>query len=373
MRRVVPLVLGAALVCAADTAHACSCAIHNWSPSLAVCEDSRRVFAGTIAGYDWPLIHEYTSDGAVRIAVDAVWRGDVPDEVVTTTGMYCCTCGISPPPGTPVVVCDDAEGDAPTAFSSCAHPRFEPDPERFLDELGSGRPPAPSALRWSDVVDALSRHRLLGIPIATTLLAALAGRRGRQSSPVPSAARTLGRVALLGLALVTVRVVLRATTPDDWDRCVRVSFATLALATSVGIVLGHAHGGTRRGFVVACSAVALVLVAGLARLHLPIQPPGSVECSLERARAYLRTLPVMNDIAAEDDEDRKEFDARLAAHHEALAEAARRAPFACTDWWLSAMWVDPSGPCVLFNDGLGGTYRLCVSNDYVRYSAETPG
>lgn len=383
LRRVVPLVLGLGLALAGESARACSCAVYDSSPSRERCEGALRVFAGTIAGYDWPLGHELAGSAQVRLAVDAVWRGDVPSEVVTSTGLGCCACGISPPPGTRFLVCDDEVGDAPPAFSTCSHPRFEPDAERFLDDLGAGRPPARGpAFRAPEVRDALQRHRLLALPVGATLLGALLGRLvGRlrpRATTRRSAARTLGLVLLLGGALVLARLVLRAALPDSWERVLWVMDGVPAIAALVGLALGYRgqrdpgrHGGAGRGFVLACVGVVVVLTAGFARLHAPIQPSDAVACSQERARVYVKTLP--EPVKFDEEDDREARDARLEAYGEALRDAAGRAPFACTDWGLSRMRVDPSGPCVLFDDGRGGTYRLCVGDERLRFSAEGPG
>jgi hypothetical protein len=129
MRWCVAVLLLAMLV-VPSPASACSCgSFDELTPET--CRGAKRVFAGTVAAYERPntiaryFIGRSFESVGVELAVDRVWKSDVPDRVFTTTGMGGGDCGIHPPVGTRFVVCDDDAGDAAPSFLLCSHPKFE--------------------------------------------------------------------------------------------------------------------------------------------------------------------------------------------------------------------------------------------------------
>jgi len=148
------LVIAAMLALRARDAAACSCG--SWTrPTAEVCGVARRAFAGEVKGYGWTGI-----TGAflrrrpmtVELAVDRVWRGDVPDRVIAYTGHGGGDCGIAPPVGMRFVVCDDGVGDAAPDFELCSRPAFAaPELEAALGPADAPRAPSELAARLAIV------------------------------------------------------------------------------------------------------------------------------------------------------------------------------------------------------------------------------
>lgn len=367
-------------------AHACSCG-GFWTTTADRCAGSERVFAGTVAGYDWPALYELDwRPVGVRLEVDTVWTGAVPAEVTARTGFGGGHCGLSPAPGTRFLVCDDGVGGAPPSFGFCAPPAFGEYAETVAAGLGAGGPPALVTPRLPGLRDVeatlsslLGRGALL-VPVLPTLFAAGVARVLRSRRPLPAApARPLRFVLGVGSVALAVLLARLAWGSRDWDwddLPLRIG-APLILAGVVGAIAGW-RGQRRPGrwrdgataLVATGFAVAAIVYAGFVLLHLPVQPPGVVECSDTRAKAFLASLPPKPEwVQGESDRSWE----GIKAWKEAVE--ATEPPSGCADWGLSRMIVrvqDFDEPCVAFPDGVGGRYARCAGQDYLYHSYEWP-
>lgn len=350
------------------------------------------MFAGTVEAVEAPFLLELDSRTIVRLKVDTVWRGDPPAALFAYTGGPCGT--ITPAPGTPFLACEDDTGDISwMALGWCGHPRFGEAPE-IRTTLGPGHAPtAAPVLRWQwwhTKQVSLSLASVLALPLLGTMLGAALGRWDRRrAARAPEAARSPMRgLLLLAAAIVAARLCLRATLPDDYYMRAAASehhgsivmVATIVIAALVGLWLGYrgqrrpGRHGPWRGLAVAFIGVGLMLVAGLARLHVPIQPADAVACSAARAREFLRTAPIRQDTREDEDDEWDQSPTAIAGGAEALRIAYDAVPYACADWGLRRMRFDPFlKTCLEYEDGLGGIYHQCVDPSEDRYTVEGPG
>ncbi|MBL0218725.1 MAG: hypothetical protein IPQ07_33225 [Myxococcales bacterium] len=174
MRWLVVALVVVVAVAVARPASACSCGRFD-EVTAESCQGSKRVFAGVVTAYAWPnaldwlvLDRSYDAVG-VELAVDRVWKGEVPDRVFTTTGMGGGDCGIHPEVGTRFVVCDDEAGGAAPDFKLCSRPAFQA-PELEV-ALGPAHEPGVASSWRACVLAAL----------LTIVVAALLQRRPRTS------------------------------------------------------------------------------------------------------------------------------------------------------------------------------------------------
>lgn len=327
--------------CAIPTpAEACSCG--SFDPvTTESCRGATRVFAGTVARYRWPTEYDDATSSLLRgrrrrveveLAIDRVWRGEVPSTLVTVTGYGGGDCGIHPLPGTRLVVCDDEADDAPPDFGFCWHPAFD-DPS-LEAALGTAHPPVRSFWRprpswW--------REPLLA-PLIVVAVFALLGRRGRRASrDAPVRYRVL-LLAMVACAIATGAmraIAVVAKVP------LLAGYGPIALAIVLGGVVGFQ--GQRRsqrfagwfgGLAVAVAFAALPVSLGYAPLHLPWDQQAAVACSRQRAE-------------------------QLLARDEPLEEELAREPYACTDWGLARYRAVQD--CLAFPDGDGGEWYVCRS------------
>ena len=159
-------------------AGACTCGSFE-EPTEDSCRGASRVFAGVVTSYRQSdaltslFIYRSRNAVLVELAVDRVWKGDVPNLVYTRTGRGGGDCGIQPAPGTRFVVCDDQAGDAHPDYELCSKPAFEA--WNLEAALGPWRPPASSSSWLACLVAA-----------ALTMAAAvLIQRRGANSGMAP--------------------------------------------------------------------------------------------------------------------------------------------------------------------------------------------
>lgn len=122
-------------------------------PTLERCRTASRAFSGTVAAYEWPTAYRATADNsvAIELAVEAVWRGAVPERVIVETHPLGGpgSCAIYPRPGEHFLICDGRDGAAQPAFSFCDGPSFAERADMLVRALGpSARPTAPSPPRW---------------------------------------------------------------------------------------------------------------------------------------------------------------------------------------------------------------------------------
>lgn len=377
----VPLGLGLAVLLAAEPVRACSCGGFE-DTTLARCQAAAWAFAGTIVGSEHP--YPFEVDGptvAVRLRVDTVWAGDPPAELLAYTGGPCGW--VEPAPGTPFVLCRDADGfnGEWTAFGSCWHPRFDAAPE-IRAALGPGRPPtAPAAVAWQwwRAEEFLWALGIVLVPVCfSTVLWAGIGRIGRAGV---GSARVPVRVLLgLAAAVIALRLGVRAAWPDEYGRGEGVAVATVLLAVVVGGWLGfrsQRRRGGWRGLGAALAGAEAMLLAGFVRMHAPVQPGGALACSEARAREFLRTVPIWLDLRDDEAEDGWGLSPGAAAvRAEGLRLAAEEVPYACFDWGLQRMRFEPEdvdGPCVTYDDGAGARYKVCARVPYVRVGGEPQG
>lgn len=356
----VAFALGVSLVPAA--AHACSCAVANVrGPGSESCRTAGRVFAGTVGRYEWPLMFGETSE--YELEVDTVWRGEVPRQIFvrTSTLSWAGSCEYHPTPGERFVVCDDEQGAAEPAIGWCYHPAFGEHAKELAAELGPGAEPAPAPWRrpwWTEgakIVAVWRELMLLAGPFVAAVLSAGIGAFVGVVWPRPRrnmSGRTLLKVlTMIACVVIAARVGLAFAVPEEYERIRWVVLGPLALATAVGVVLGflEVRRGRRalRGLFIAFAAIATTLSAGFVRLHFPVQPADAIACSEARAREHLRGFPDWSAYG----KDRERYQA-------AVAEWARRAPAACTDWGLSRMHADPHFRSLRFPDGRGGQYSV---------------
>lgn len=381
-RSLVAVGLGLALALAPGLAGANSCGGFE-RPSVERCRTAARVFAGTVEAVEVPFLFEpYDSNSVVRLRVDTVWRGDPPSALLAYAGGPFGN-GL-PAPRWPFLICDDHD-DTWTVVSMCNAPLFGEVPE-IRASLGPGRSPtAPPALEWQswrtrELLEALAM--ILVFPLAAIVLGAGVGWLVRRHAARPARGGVpIRRVLVLAAALVVARLIAKSVLSEDM-RSWYVGLVVVGLATLVGLGLGYrgqrAPAGALRGLAVAVLGTGLMLLAGFVRLHFPVQPRDAVACSEARAREFLRTAP----IDFEFDRDDPDYDymypspAATAYYEEALRIAEETLPRACTDWGLFRMRFDRHGyrgPCVEFDDALGGSYRMCARESYARFEEESPG
>jgi hypothetical protein len=359
--RLAPVVLALAALFTPSLARACSCASATRWPVPADCQTARRVFAGTIAGYDWSPAYRVDGTSELRLAVDTVWRGEVPARIVVETDTLGGggSCTLHPTPGQRFLVCDDGEGGEEPAINWCYHPAFADYADELSAALGPGAgPTAPTPFRWpwwtkpERLADEWLALALLAAPFVAAVVSAGVGAFVCLMRPAPPrrmSGRTLLKVLVpLACLVILARLGLAHAIPNEYHRLEYVVLGPPALALLLGVVLGYREvrrgGRALRGLFVAFAAIAATLAAGFVRLHLPVQPADAVACSEARAREHLRAYP-----------DRKAFDDRE-SFKEAVAAWARGAPAACTDWGLSRMRADPESDALIFADGRGGVY-----------------
>lgn len=162
-----------ALLVHPSTAAACTCGSF-FEPTPEACATAKRVFAGSVAGYRWPTVLDMalrSGDVDVELTIDRVWKGRVPAELWSTTGLGGGDCGISPLPGTRFLFCDDEAAGAPPSFGFCDGGSFA---RADLEAAhGPSRPPA-SALAL--VGHSAPRTLVLGLALAV-VIGGLARRR----------------------------------------------------------------------------------------------------------------------------------------------------------------------------------------------------
>lgn len=357
----VTLAWGLVLLLAPRDARACSCAILS-HPSLERCQAADRVFAGTVSSYDWPTAVRATAEDSVTIdvTVDTVWRGAVPARLTVEThplgGPGSCT--VYPAPGERFLACDNEAADAAPIFSVCAGSAMGADAAPLIAGLGPGSAPREPTSRstrrpwWADpqrLKASTKELLLLALPFAVALLGAGLGALLSRIWPKKQARPSLRRLALVLLAaaaiVIAARVTLHRTLPPERLLFDCVTLGPSAAACLFGLIIGARaqRRGPRgvRGLAFALVAVAVVLTAGYARLHLPVQPVDAVACSEARAREHLRAYP-------------------RGEPRDAALEWARGAPRACTDWGLAPIVADEASasPALGFADGRGGMYWL---------------
>lgn len=377
----VPLGFALAVELAAEPARACSCAGQE-ETTLERCRSATWAFAGIVESVQAPYPFELDGPVVMRLGVDMAWAGEPPAALLAYTGGPCGW--VMPPPGTPYLVCEDADGfnGESMAFGYCWTPLFSEAPE-IRAGLGPGRPPTASQHLswqwWRTQEFLLWLAALLVPPGITTVVGAVSGRvirrvRGSARAPVR------GLVAL-GVFVIAARLVFRAAAPDYPWRGDLVMLATIGLAALVGLWLGF-RGQRRRGgwcgVAAALVGAGSVLLAGFVRLHVPVQPAGADACSEARAREFLRNVPI--DVDLRDEEERaygpRRSPAAELARAEGLANAAEAVPYACNDWGLQRMRFEPeqeNGPCVDYDDGYGIRYEVCARSPFVRARSEPGG
>ncbi|MCA9658325.1 MAG: hypothetical protein KC486_08275 [Myxococcales bacterium] len=373
----VSVAVAGGLLLAPAAARACSClALRH--PTVEGCQFASRVFAGTVGAYDWPTALRATADDSVTIelVVDTVWRGAVPAKVIVQTHPLGGpgSCAVYPAPGEPFLVCDSEEGDAAPSLGFCAGPALGDDAAPLIAALGPGAapseaPPRPRRPWWTDpkqLKESTHALLLLALPFAAALLGAGLGailpwrRPGAQVRP--SRRRIVVMLLAAALLVIGARLALHRQLPPDRLLFDCVTLGPSALAGLVGLVVGFRaqRRGARgvRGLALALVAVAVVLTAGYARLHVPVQPADAVACTEARARDHLDAYP-------------------RPSSRDAALEWARSAPRACTDWGLAPIKAEEgsTSPALAFTDGRGGMYWLYARSpsDIVRtYLWELP-
>ncbi len=380
----VPLGFALAVASAAEPAWACSCA-GQAETTLERCRSATWAFAGVVESVEAPYPFEHDGSAVMRLAVDAVWAGDPPAAFLAYTGGPCGW--VMPPPGTPYLVCEDADGfnGESMAFGYCWTPLFSAAPE-IRAGLGPGRPPtaAPrlSWQWWRTQELLLGLGALIVLPGIATVVGAAIGRMISPEHRVRGSARApVHELLALGVLVIAARLVFRAAAPDYPWRGELVMLMTIGLAALVGLWLGF-RGQRRRGgwsgLAVALAGTGSVLLAGLVRLHAPLQPADADACSEARAREFLRTAPIDLDLRYEEERTYgpRRSPAAETARAEGLALAAEAVPYACNDWGLQRMRFvaeQENGPCVDYDDGYGVRYEVCARSPFVRVRGEPGG
>lgn len=317
-------------------AEACSCGVFD-RPTAESCRGSKRAFAGTVAAYRWPTAYDEALRSVIRsplveveLAIDRVWRGDVPSTLVGVTGHGGGDCGIHPVPGTRFVVCDDEAAGDPPGYNFCSRPAFE-DPV-LEAALGPSSEPARSFWRPRPV---WWREPLL-VPLIAVALFALLGRAMRPvaTEPLRYPRLLLALIACAG-AVIAIRAIAHVAKLP-----LLAGFGPVVLAVIVGAgvaVQGQRtpsrFGGALRGLAAAVAFAALPVSLGYAPLHLPWNQEAAVACSRQRAEAIL-------------------------SRDEPLEIALAREPYACTDLGTQRYRIIHER-CLLFPDGDGGEYAVC--------------
>lgn len=345
----------------ASNALGCSCS-RSFVSDLEHCEGSPRAFAATVEGYDWPLLHELpVSRVGVTLSVQTVWAGEVPAIVTTETGFGGGDCGVHPPPGTRIVVCD--RGTHPPSLSWCSQPAMGGEALALGEALGPGRPPTdPSPGAWAERFAALrttaERQVLLGFPVAAFAVGAVGGGRAARRWPSPGE-RFDRRPWLALVCLAALALGARVVAAGTWELWPWIQVLLVAVSVvSAGLAWHGQRAAQRYGGRVGGLLVAVVGSLGfgsacLGRLHLPVQRPDAVPCSLERARDFLRTLPS----EPADAEARESWERAI---------RATVPPRSCVDFGLTHLEVDiwPGlGPVIQFPDGQGGGWTVLGSGE----------
>ncbi len=321
-------------------AEACTCGLFD-KPTPTSCRGATRVFAGRVAAYHWPTAYDHATSVIFRrrpveveLAIDRVWNGEVPSQLVSVTGYGGGDCGIHPLPGTRFVVCDDKADDAPPDFALCSRPAFD---EPSLEAaLGTARSPARSFWRarpswW--------REPLL-VPLIFVAGFALLGRH-RRRAPINERVRycmlLLAMVACAAATGAMRAIAVVAKVPA------LAGYGPVVLAVVMGAVVGfygqrhpQRFAGWFGGLVVAVAFAALPVSLGYAPLHLPWNQEAAVACSRQRAE-------------------------EIVSRDEPLDEALAREPYACTDGGMARYRV-VQDHCLAFADGDGGEWYVCRSD-----------
>lgn len=289
----------------ATVASACSCASVT-VPTVPSCAEDARVFSATVTERDLPHgLFTAVDPVEVTLRVDTVYKGAVREQLVSATGWGNGDCGMPLHPGTRVVVCDDGGVDSAALLHFCFQPALENSADQLEAELllqGVGEPHPPEAgkatLPW---MQSQRRGLLLGLlPIlgAAAGIAAGALRRRWRSDEPPRRLRW-GRVliaaAVAGGLLRGLGVVAELYAGVQ-VAAMFLPLPMLALAVVgpafIGALAGRWPGlvhGRVAGFGLAVSAGGVVLGVAQVPRVLPVDRPGAVECSIERARQALRT------------------------------------------------------------------------------------
>jgi hypothetical protein len=362
-RRYVCAAIVAAVVAYRSPAHACSCGSFD-ELSVARCSASKRVFAGTVARYNWPSAFDLVRDSRqpvrVELDIDSVWKGELPTTLFASTGYGCCDCSIAPVVGTRFVVCDDEAADAAPSFEMCSAPAF--DAPALEAALGPAKQPFTRLTLGRD--GRSLTEDVLTIPMIAVVIAALLGRIARRRRTRRSLRwRTLA-LGLFACGVITVALRLVAHVRHNFWLS---ALGPAALATVLGCVIafeGHrrrvapapnvraivARRWVLRGpspLAAAFLTVAFVVWVGYRPAHVPWDQPGAIECSRSRAEAILAKL----------------------APDEEIGELPR----ACTDWAHGS--YDKIGDrCLGFPDGDGGEQWTCIGDSGLvqRLSFEQP-
>lgn len=281
-------------------AEACSCVdFENMHANEALCAGAARIFAGTIAAYDNPLMIDLAEtwldpgrgwrDDAnpyVLLEVDTVWQGIAPARTITHTGWGSGDCGIRPAPGLRFLACDDGDGATPWSF--CRGPLVSEGKSDLERSFGPGAAPTPVReglpRRWG-------RVRTLAAALFVTAIGALGGlglSRLRVRAPV-----ALASWVMFPLALVLVSGSLLARRWDqlgDWWPPGAV--VPIVIAFGAGLAAGLwgqlvAPGRRLAGLLAAMIVAVLPLATTRLSLHWPWPTDAEILCSIDRARGIL--------------------------------------------------------------------------------------
>jgi hypothetical protein len=375
LRALIAIMAGLAGVGLPNTGHACSCASAA-GPTAAQCEASERAFLATVSDVDWPLAHEIAlrrEPVALTLDVQQVWSGEVPTKVRAWTGFGNGDCGLPLDPGSRVLICDDADGEAPASLRLCGPPATDEYADALARELDRAQGPGGPPERRPALMAALNGERWVWLANLLPLLAALGATglgtwlaRGARADGLgrgPRLASGSGRVRVfrIGAACAGVAVAIRllGTLFSQGSRggfSPLIFFGPLLAATLLGAVLGFAAGrhpsafwGRLRGMLIAMACGISVMVIGYAPLHVPIDRPDAAACSIARAEAMLAALPADHLSAS------------------VLQEAVDTGPRPCTDWGLgrfetTSHWPSP-GVCLRFTDARNSLWLVCRDVD----------
>lgn len=338
-----------ALLLSAAAVHACSCA-GAWSPDVADCAASERIFAATVATSRPPRGMEWVLDPTpwtVELEVDRVYRGQVAPRIATAVSAHPGGCGLPLVPGTPVLVCDDRPAAEGPRLSLCSSPALhdhavELEAELQLRGFGPATAPTAPSAWWPRPRPWLWAYLVSPLVLACGALAW--GRR--RVSDARHRLRT-GRVwgAVLALGLLA-RLVGHGASLSGMSMAVVFGpgLVLWGVAALVSVGVGRAWG--QRRLVGRWPTALLVLLAGpglLVAAHvpmvLPVDRPDAIDCSVDRARILL---------AAGDD----------------LSAAVAAQPHACTWWGTAAFEVTRAskfvpGGCLRFPDADRQTWTVC--------------
>jgi hypothetical protein len=283
----VPIAIAAIALARTAPAYACSCGSEA-TITAEGCANTRRVFAGTIHANRETYLADVLLRGKqpveVELAVDRVWRGDVPGTVLAYTRDGCCDCGIWVKPGTRFVVCDNEADEAAPEFGSCAHPAF--DAPALEAALGPALEPSRGFHLGRRVRQLVYIEWVLPIALATGV--ALVGRRKRRAGPpdpLPRAAsnaiprslpdgRRLGPLAIV-LGVVSIAALGLAMRFGAYAsrNPIALAYGPIVLATVLGAGIGFEgqrrpslFRGSSRAYLATLVSIAFVVVLGYVRL-----------------------------------------------------------------------------------------------------------